>query len=454
MTVPRSVLDALTAAVGAEHVLTDPEVVGGYIVDWTGRFRGSTPAVVRPGSHAEVAAVVRICDGARVAIVPQGGNTGLVGGSVPLAGEVVVNMRRLDALGPVDGTGAQVTAGAGSTLARVQAHVRAAGWDFGIDLGARDSATIGGMVATNAGGVQVLRHGPMRRQVVGLRAVLADGSVVDRRDGLEKDNTGYDLSGLLCGSEGTLAVITEARLRLVPRARHVVVALLAFATVADALVAVGELRRTCETLRALELFVADGLELVCAQLALTRPFATLHGAYVLAEAAAGSDPTDELAEVVAGLDRVADVAVATDSAGMASLWRYREGHTEAINRLGPPHKLDVTLPADQLAAFFPAVRAAVRAVAPNAQVWLFGHAGDGNVHVNVTGVEPDDDRISDAVLHLVARAHGSISAEHGIGTAKRQWVHLTRSETELRAFRAIKHALDPHATLNPNVLLP
>ena len=180
----------------------------------------------------------------------------------------------------------------------------------------------------------------------------------------------------------------------------------------------------------------------------------MHGAYVLAEAAAGSDPTDELAEVVAGLDRVADVAVATDPAGVASLWRYREGHTEAINRLGPPHKLDVTLPADQLAAFFPAVRAAVRAVAPGAQVWLFGHAGDGNVHVNVTGVEPDDDRISDAVLHLVAQRHGSISAEHGIGTAKRRWVHLTRSETELRAFRAIKNALDPHATLNPNVLLP
>ena len=218
MTVPRSVLEALTVAVGAEHVLTDSEVVGAYTVDWTGRFRGAAPAVVRPGTRSEVAAVVRICDDARIAIVPQGGNTGLVGGSVPLAGEVVVSLRRLDALGPVDVASAQVTAGAGVTLARLQAHARAAGWDFGVDLGARDSATVGGMVATNAGGVHVLRHGPMRRQVVGVRAVLADGSVVDRLDGLEKDNTGYDLSGLLCGSEGTLAVVTDARLRLVPRA--------------------------------------------------------------------------------------------------------------------------------------------------------------------------------------------------------------------------------------------
>jgi FAD/FMN-containing dehydrogenase len=448
------VLDELRDAVGADHVLTDPEVVAGYVVDWTGRFRGATPAVVRPGGVDEVARVVQICAAARVALVPQGGNTGLVGGSVPQHGEIVLSLRRLDALGPVDAAAAQVTAGAGVTLGRLQAHARAAGWEYGVDLSARDSATVGGTVATNAGGVHVLRYGSTRRQLVGVQAVFADGSVVDRLDGLEKDNTGYDLGGLLCGSEGTLAVVTAARLRLVPRPRHVVVALLAFDGVDDALAAVGELRQEVDALRALEFFEQRGVDLVRAQMHVPPPFPRDHGAYVLAEAAGGSDPTDALAEAVDRIARVRDVAVATDAHAAAPLWQYREAHSEAINRIGPPHKLDVTLPADRLALFFARIRSVVATVAPDAQVWLFGHAGDGNVHVNVTGVEPDDERVTDVVLRFVAELHGSISAEHGVGVAKRSWVHLTRSPAELQAFRAIKGALDPTGILNPNVLVP
>jgi FAD/FMN-containing dehydrogenase len=447
------VLDELRDAVGPEHVLTDPEILRGFAIDWTGRFRGTTHAVVRPGNVDEVAAVLRACDEMRLPLVPQGGNTGLVGGSVPRHGEVVLSLRRLDDLGTVDAAAAQVTAGAGVTLADLQRHAHASGWEYGVDLAARESATIGGTVATNAGGVHVLRHGPTRRQVVGLQAVFADGSVMTRLDGLEKDNTGYDLGALICGSEGTLAVVTAARLRLVPRASHVIVALLAFAGIEDALTAVGVLRREVDALRALELFEGDGLELVCEELSLARPFAASYGAYVLAEAAGRADPTDALAVVVDGLDCVRDVAVATDSRA-AELWQYREAHPEAINRIGPPHKLDVTIPADQLPAFFDRIRAVVAGVAPRAQVWLFGHAGDGNVHVNVTGVDPDDDRVTDVVLNLVADLHGSISAEHGIGTAKRAWVHLTRSAAELAAYRAIKAALDPNGILNPGVLLP
>ncbi len=447
-------LDELRDAVGAEHVLTDPAMVAGYVVDWTGRFRGATPAVVRPGGVDEVARVVQICAAARVAVVPQGGNTGLVGGSVPQHGEIVLSLRRLDGLGPVDAAAAQVTAGAGVTLGRLQKHARAAGWEYGVDLGARDSATVGGTVATNAGGVHVLRYGSTRRQVVGVQAVFVDGSVVDRLDGLEKDNTGYDLGGLLCGSEGTLAVITAARLRLVPRPRHVVVALLAFDGVDDALAAVGALRQEVDALRALEFFEQRGVDLLRAQMHVAPPFPRDHGAYVLAEAAGGSDPTEALADAVDRIARVRDVAVATDAYAAAPLWQYREAHSEAINRIGPPHKLDVTLPADRLAPFFAHIRSIVAAVAPDAQVWLFGHAGDGNVHVNVTGVEPDDERVTDAVLRFVAELHGSISAEHGVGVAKRPWVHLTRSPAELHAFRAIKDALDPTGILNPNVLVP
>jgi FAD/FMN-containing dehydrogenase len=444
----------LRAVVGERNVLTDADVVAPYVVDWTGRFRGTTPAVVRPGTVDEVAAVVAACDESGATVVPQGGNTGLVGGGVPLHNEIVLSMQRLRDLGPVDQRAGQVTAQAGVTLGALQSHARAAGWEYGVDLGARDSATVGGTIATNAGGVHVIRHGATRRQLLGYEAVLADGRVLRRLDGLEKDNTGYDLGALLCGSEGTLAVVTAARLRLVPKAEHVVVALLAFDAVDDALDAVGHLRRCVDTVDAIEFFLASGVDLVTATYDIAPPFASGHHAFVLVEAAASTDPTETLATAVDECPRVADVAVATEPAQRAHLWRYREAHTEAINTLGAPHKLDVTLPADALADFVARVPATVEAVVPGARTWLFGHAGDGNIHVNVTGVAPDDERVTGAVLRLVADLHGSISAEHGIGTAKRAWVHLTRSAEELGVFRAIKHALDPRGTLNPNVLLP
>jgi FAD/FMN-containing dehydrogenase len=451
---PTTLPDALRDAVGAAHVLTDPAVVAGQVRDWTGRFVGSTPAVVRPAGAEEVGAVLRVCGAFGAAVVPQGGNTGLVGGSVPLHGEVVLDLRRLDDLGPVDTRAGQVTAHAGVTIGRLQVHARAAGWDYGVDLSARDSATVGGTIATNAGGMHVLRHGATRRQVLGVEAVLADGRVIRHLDGLEKDNTGYDLAGLLCGSEGTLAVVTAARLRLVPRPTHVVVALLAFDDTPRALDAVGELRRGVDALRAVELFFQDGLDLVCGRLGLPRPFVARHHAFVLVEAAAHNEPTAELARAIDALDGVADVAVAADDRAARDLWRYREGHTEAINQLGAPHKLDVTLPSDELAAFVDEVGPHVVATSPFATVWLFGHAADGNIHVNVTGVAPDDEGITDAVLTLVARRHGSISAEHGIGTAKRRWLTLVRSAAEIDAFRAIKAALDPQHMLNPHVMLP
>jgi FAD/FMN-containing dehydrogenase len=449
-----ALLATLRSIVGEANVRTDPEVVAAQVVDWTGRFQGTTPAVVRPASVEEVAAVLRACSAQRVAIVPQGGNTGLVGGSVPLHGELVIDLRRLDAIESVDPRAGQVTAQAGVTLARLQQHARAAGWQYGVDLAARDVATVGGMIATNAGGVHVLRYGPTRRQVVGIEAVFADGRIVRRLDGLEKDNTGYDLAGLLCGSEGTLGIVTAARLRLVPQLAYSVVALLAFDDTDAALDAVGVLRRDVDCVNAIELFFEPGLELVCTQLHLARPFATARDAYVLVEAAAQSDPTPTIAAAVDRLARAADVAVATDAAMARSLWRYREAHTEAINLIGPPHKLDVSLPVENFAAFVHDVEARVHAVEPTARVWLFGHAGDGNVHVNVTGVAPDDERITSAVLRFVAELHGSISAEHGIGTAKRGYVELVRSRDEIEVMRDIKRALDPDAMLNPHVLLP
>ena len=438
------IIGQLRSIVGDDHVLVDADVRAGYEVDWTKRFRGSTPAVVRPGSSDEVAAVIEVCRDAGIAIVPQGGNTGLVGGSVPLAGEIVLSTRRLTGVGEVDSVSGQLTCGAGATLVTVQDAARAAGWMFGVDLSARDSASVGGMVATNAGGLAFLRYGGMRQQLAGVEAVLGTGDVVSHLGGLRKDNTGYDLASLLCGSEGTLGIVTRVQLQLVPPGGPRVTALAAVEGIDGALRVVGELRRAGVVLDAAEVIVDAGMQLVCTHLDLEPPVSPAR-AYLLIE---WEGSVDELG----ASPSIIDAAVADDSGRRASLWRYREAQTEVINAVGVPHKLDVTLPLGALAQFVEDVPGVVERAWPGSTTFLFGHVADGNIHVNVIGPAPDDDTVDDAVLKFVADRGGSISAEHGIGTAKKRWLHLARSEAELSAFRAIKHALDPAGILNPNVL--
>jgi FAD/FMN-containing dehydrogenase len=440
--------------VGSRSIVTDPDVLRSHTIDWTGRFSGDAPAVVRPGTVAEVSAVVAICNEKRVALVPQGGNTGLVGGSVPLGGEIVLSLRGLDEVKPVDENARQLTAGAGVTLAALHRAARRSGLSYGVDLAARDSATVGGMVATNAGGVHVLRWGDTRRQLRGIEAVMADGSVVSHLGGLMKDNTGYDLAGLLCGSEGTLGVITAARLQLSPLLPERVVALVGLRSLGDACRATSRWARDVESITAMEVFFDDGLQLVCESGQLPAPFPAPHPVYMLVEATGRVDPLPDLAAAIDGTATVLSVAVATDEPGCNRLWAYRELHTTAINTLGPPHKFDVTLPAAQIERFADEVRRQVSDLAPNARSWLFGHLADGNLHVNVTGLAADDEQVDDLVLGLVASLGGSISAEHGIGTAKKRWITLNRSPAELATFAAIKAALDPNHILNPNVLLP
>ncbi len=460
--IDEAVLDDLASIVGPAHVLSDPELTSGYAVDWTRRFAGSTPLVIRPGDTAETAAAIEVLADARIAVVPQGGNTGLVGGSVPLAGEAVLSTRRLDRCETVDELASQVTLGAGVTLADAQAHVTTCGLSIGVDLAARDSATIGGMVATNAGGINVLRYGAMRTQVVGIEAVLADGTIVSHLAGLEKDNTGYDLGSLLAGSEGTLGVITRVRLRLHPIQPERATALLAFETTQDAVTAAAALRRSVGSLHALEAVFEGAMAVVSAHLGVAPPVGNLgdgtgDAAWLLAEAAARNDPSDELGAAVEELSGlVVDAAVALDPGARKRLWAFRENITEAISASGIPHKLDVTLPAARLAEFVDGVPDVVRAADRHAVPLLFGHLGDGNVHVNVLGPggsEPAE-AVDGAVLRYVADLGGSISAEHGIGAAKLSQLHLNRTEAELAAFGAIKRALDPAGLFNPNVLLP
>jgi FAD/FMN-containing dehydrogenase len=447
--------DDLRGAVGEAHVLVDPALTASYETDWTRRFHGRACCVVRPATTEEVAAVLRACATHGVPVVPQGGNTGLVGASVPTDGEVVLSTSRLRAIGAIDVAARQVTVGAGVTVAALQQSARAVDLEFGVDLAARDSATIGGLVATNAGGENVLRYGSTREQVVGLEAVLADGSVLSRLDPLPKDNTGYDIAGLLPGSEGTLAVITAVRLRLWPRLTRRSVALLALDTSSAAVDALDALRPRLPDLESAELFLPEGLALVRAHTGLPAPVAGEHAAYLLVEVAAQDDPSEALyaaLEAVGGLvGGIADVVIAEDGPARERLWRYREAHTESISAAGIPVKLDLALPRALLDKGLRELPDVVRRVSPAARTIVFGHVGEGNLHVNVLGAD-DAHAVSDAVLRYVAALGGSISAEHGIGRAKVDWLPLTRSSAEIAAMRAVKSALDPDGLLNPGVI--
>ena len=473
---------ALARAVGDGHLLTDPELRAPYERDWTGRFGGPARAVVRPETTDEVAAVVEACATAGVAIVTRGGNTGLVGGSVPRpapasvaardgaggggggGAPVVVSLERLRELGTIDRATLQVSAGAGVTLAELQDAAAArpeagarsateARLAAGLDLGARDGATLGGLVACDAGGPRALRYGTARARVAGLEAVLADGSVIRRMSGLLKDNAGYDLPSLLIGSEGTLGLITAVRWRLVvdPQARAA--ALVGLDSLGEAAELLAGVRGALPSLESCEFLDRASLELAREHLRVSSPLAGEHGAYLLLECAADTEPVEELAAALGDL-KEERVAVATGSADRDRLWGLRDAVPEAIGTAGVPHKLDVGVPPARLAEFETGVRERLTALAPNARAFLFGHLADGNVHVNLLGLEPDDERPDRDILELAAACGGTISAEHGVGSAKAAHLALARSEAEIAAMRRIKHALDPQCILNPGVALP
>lgn len=449
------IIDDLAGVVGVDHVLTSPEVTDGYLTDWTGRFRADPTIVVRPATLVEAATVIGICSDHGVTVCPQGGNTGLVGGSVPLDGGIVVSTRRLTRLDPVDVASGRVTVGAGVTLGDLQRHARIAGMTYGVDLGARDSATVGGTVATNAGGNNVIRHGMTRDNLVGIEVVLADGSVMSDLRGLEKDNTGYDLPGLFCGSEGTLGLITAATVRLHPLYPQRVTGLLAFGSVGAATAAVGSLVAAQLPLEAVELMLGTGFELVRDSFGLPSVFKGAHAAYLLVECADATPVTERLGSVAGGLDGLEDVAVADDAARRSSLWRYRELHTEAVAGIGPTLKLDVSVPLGVVGRFVEETIDSVASMYPAARIWIWGHAGDGNVHVNVTGLpETSEEPCTALILERVISFDGSVSAEHGIGRLKKEWLLRQRGPVDVRVFRAIKSALDPDGLFQPGVLLP
>ncbi len=447
----QSVIARLAEIVGAEHVLTAPELVAQYVTDWSRRFTGPCLAVVRPASTKEVAEVMSACAQAGVPILPQGGNTGLVGGGVPaaepgsLGPPVIVSLRRLAAISPVDELSGQLTAGAGALLGDVQRHAAAAGWMYGVDLAARDSASIGGTVATNAGGIHVIAHGMTRAQLTGIEAVLPDGSVVSHLEGLLKDNTGYDLAALLCGSEGTLGIITSVRLRLHRPPGRTSVALIGSPSYASALALMAS---ATSPVLAAEVIDETGMDLAGTVAGLPWPLAERWPLVVLLELIDGGDGSGF--ETLLGDE--ADAVVALDAAERARLWEYRERQSEAFSSLGIVHKMDVSVPLASLARCADELRSVVDAFSDVTVFGVFGHLADGNIHVEIAGPAADDTRVDHAILACVAGYGGSISAEHGVGRAKAGELHLCRADSEIAAMRGIKRAFDPAGLMNPGVL--
>lgn len=439
---------AVGAAIGTERIFLGDDR---YATDWTRRYSTPLCTVVRPSSTDQVAAVVRLAIEHSVALVPQGGNTGLVGGGVPHRGEVVVSLEAMRAIESVDTEARQVTAEAGVTIQQLHDAAQASGLRYPVDFGARGSATVGGSIATNAGGVNVLRYGMTRHQLVGIEAVLGTGEIVSHLGGLVKDNTGYDLGALLCGSEGTLGIVTKARLRLVPSPPHRATFLIGATDTASAMRCVTALTTALECIDAAELMLRSGMDLVVDVTGLTNPLPGFD-AYLLVECSADTDPTEAVGRIVAGIEGI-DVVAASSAQQRRDLWRLREEHTPSINSLGPPAKFDVTVPVGSVTEFVKVLHAKLDGARDRHPLFVFGHAADGNLHVNVVGVSDDDgERIGDDVMAVVAHFGGSVSAEHGIGVAKKRWLALSRSATEIVAMKAVKAALDPFGIMNPNVL--
>lgn len=459
----------LRAALGDRAVLTDPADMAAYVTDWTGSFTGTALAVVRPASTSEVATAVRLCAAAGVGVVPQGGNTGLVGGGVPDSGgdQIVLSLGRMRRVREVDPVADTLTVEAGTPLATVQSAAADAGRLFPLSLGSEGSCTIGGTIATNAGGTAVLRYGMVRELVLGLEVVLPDGRVWDGLRPLRKDNTGYDLKQLFIGSEGTLGVVTAAVLRLLPATPRRATAFVALESVEAATALLPLLREHGGgQLTTWELLGRQALDLVLAHLPGVRdPFGTRHEWYGLVEIAGTSDDVDERLEdalsAAASQGLLLDAVLAGSPAQRESLWALREGVSEAQKSEGATLKHDVTLPISSLARFVAEVGPVLQEALPGVRLVTYGHVGDGNLHYNLSSPVGDDaalqaraGALTRIIYDAVAALGGSISAEHGIGALKRDAVAAYKSGVEVDLMRAVKQAIDPGGVMNSRKVLP
>jgi FAD/FMN-containing dehydrogenase len=464
-----TVIDRLKDAVGASGFSEDPAEIAPHLEEWRSKYKGHTPLLLKPANTAEVSAVLRICQETDTRLVTQGGNTGLVGGQIPLHGEVLLSTKRLNRIRHLDESGMTLTVEAGVTLAEVQRAADDKGFLFPLSLASEGSCTIGGNVATNAGGTHVLRYGMTRALVLGLEVVLASGVVLEMLRPLLKDNSGYDLKQAFIGSEGTLGVVTAASVRLFPKPEVAVTAFAAVPSPACALKLLGQMQHaTSGMLSAFELIPRIALEFVTRHIDGTRdPLATTSPWYVLMEATGGKhanlNASFEDGMAAAITDGLAtDAVVASSHAQAAALWKLRESISESQKREGASIKHDISVPVAAIPDFITRATPAVLAVVPGARPVSFGHLGDGNIHFNFNAAKAGDDpaflaqwdEIQQVVHDIVKEFGGSISAEHGIGAMKVAQLPRYKSHEELDAMRALKHAFDPKNILNPGKTVP
>ncbi|MEX0923349.1 MAG: FAD-binding oxidoreductase [Rhodovibrionaceae bacterium] len=461
--------EKLAVAVGAEHVVPASADLSPHLEDERGLYVGRAPFIVFPGTAEEVAETVRLCAEAGAAMVPQGGNTSLVGASIPMHGEVLIGLKRLNRVRALDPANFTITVEAGVILQDLQRAAEEADRLFPLSLGAEGSCMIGGNLSTNAGGVQVLRYGNTRDLVLGIEAVLPDGRIWNGLRGLRKDNTGYDLKQLFIGGEGTLGIITAAVLKLFPRPREVVTAFAAVTSVAAAVELLGRIRTASgDAVCSFELIPRRGLAFALEHVSGVRdPLAAPHDWYVLielhggqAEGGLSGSLEAALAEAYeAGL--VADAALAANAGQAGDFWRIREAIVEAQKKEGGSIKHDVSVPVSRIPEFIERGSALVAEMVPGIRPVPFGHLGDGNIHFNLSQPEGAEreaflarwDEVNHAVHDLVAELGGSISAEHGIGQLKIAENARFKPPVELEMMRAVKKALDPQGLMNPGKLL-
>ncbi|MDP1874912.1 FAD-binding oxidoreductase [Phenylobacterium sp.] len=465
ISVPADVISRLKAVLGEGGWSQDPERLAPKLLEWRDRWSGQTPFLALPGSTQDVAAVVGICFEAGVPITPQGGNTGLVGGQIPM-GEILLSTERLRAVRDVDALDDVMVVEAGVTLAGAHEAALAKNRRFPLDLASQGTATIGGVISTNAGGTAVLRYGTTRDLVLGLEAVLPNGEVWNGLKRLRKDNTGYDLKQLLIGAEGTLGVVTAASLKLFPILPSRAVAMVGLASPRAALELLARAKETAGGgVEAFELISRVGVDFALKNIAGQRdPLDEVHPWYVLVELASGEPGSAEAAlerllgqALESGL--IADAVVAQTKTQAHALWSLRENQSPAQKPEGATWKHDVSVPVSRVADFLDQAGDAMNAFAPGCRICAFGHVGDGNIHYDVLRPDGGDDAAHSAardegsrrVHDIVASLEGSISAEHGLGAMKTQEALRYKAPVEVNALRAIRTALDPKRIMNPRV---
>ncbi len=464
-------LERIKAIVGPKGVIADAAGMAPFLEEERRLYHGAARLVLRPASTEEVAGVVRLCAAARIPIVPQGGNTGLVGAAVPPedGGAVVLSLGRMNRVRAIDPVDFTITVEAGCVLADVQRAAEAADRLFPLSLGAEGSCQIGGNLSTNAGGIAVLRYGTMRDLTLGLEVVLPDGQVWDGLRALRKDNTGYDLKHLFIGGEGTLGIITAATLKLFPRPREVETAFLGLARVEDAMALFARARKASgDQLTAFELIPRLGLEMAMRHTpGVSDPLAAPARWYTLLEVSSSQtegglrSALEALLTEAMAAGLVEDGVIAASGEQQNALWRIREGMVEGQKHEGGSIKHDVSVPVSKVAEFILQASAAVEAKLPGIRPLAFGHVGDGNIHFNLSQPKGADTRVflarwaefNHLVHDLVQRFGGSISAEHGIGRLKRDELPRYKSAIELELMRRVKRALDPEGLMNPGKVL-